>query len=64
MPIHEYQCNKCGYIFEEITPSMDVVKASTECPECANKAVKIMSGGTVFNVLGYNSNNGYSGNMW
>lgn len=68
MPIYEYQCKKCGYIFEEITTKMEPPKISTVCPNCAEKnqegiAKKIISGGTVFTVHGFNSSNGYAGNM-
>jgi len=68
MPIYEYQCEKCGYIFEEITTKLDPTKISTLCPNCKLKgeesiAKKIISGGTVFTVHGYNSSNGYSGHM-
>lgn len=67
MPIHEYQCEKCGYIFEEVTLKMDAVKISTTCPACLEKkeqgiAKKIMSSGS-FIVHGYNANNGYAGHM-
>jgi putative FmdB family regulatory protein len=67
MPIYEYQCEKCGYIFEEVTMKMGPIKMSTNCPECSvNKkqgiAKKIMSKGS-FVVKGYNSNNGYTSSM-
>ena len=67
MPIHEYQCEKCGYIFEEVTPNFEAVKISTHCPVCLkNKkrgiAKKIMSSGS-FRVHGYNASNGYAGHM-
>ena len=67
MPIHEYQCEQCGYIFEEVTMKMDAVKISTNCPVCLqNKkhgiAKKIMSSGS-FIVHGYNATNGYAGHM-
>ena len=67
MPIHEYQCEKCGYVFEEVTYSLDAVKISTNCPECQSKdkfgiAKKVVSSGT-FVVHGYNTHNGYAGVM-
>lgn len=67
MPIYEYQCNKCGYIFEEVTLKIDPTKISTACPVCAKNdekgiARRILSKGS-FVVNGFNSNNGYSGNM-
>lgn len=67
MPIHEYQCQKCGYIFEEVTLKMNAVKVTTICPVCKEKeengiAKKILSSGS-FRVHGYNANNGYAGHM-
>lgn len=67
MPIHDYQCESCGYIFEEVTFRMDAVKISTECPNCKKDgklgfAKKIMSSGS-FIIHGYNANNGYAGHM-
>ena len=67
MPIHEYQCEKCGYIFEEVTFKLSAVKASTSCPACKEwdnfgHAKKIMSTGSSI-VHGFNNNNGYSGHM-
>ena len=62
MPIYEYQCKECGYIFEEVTFKMHPVKISTECPNCKEIATKIISSGS-FVVNGYNANNGYAGHM-
>jgi putative FmdB family regulatory protein len=67
MPIHEYQCEKCGYIFEEVTLKMSAVKLSTSCPACKEKddfgiAKKVLSSGS-FRINGYNSSNDYAGHM-
>jgi len=67
MPIYEYQCEKCGYIFDEVTLKLGPIKMSTHCPACLkNKergiAKKIMSKGS-FVVNGYNAHNGYAGVM-
>jgi putative FmdB family regulatory protein len=67
MPIYEYQCEKCGYIFDEVTLKMGPIKMSTNCPACQEKdefgvAKKIMSKGS-FVVNGYNAHNGYAGVM-
>ena len=67
MPIYEYQCNTCGYIFDEVSLKMGPIKMSTVCPKCSKKgeesiATKLMSKGS-FTVHGFNSSNGYSGNM-
>ena len=35
MPIYEYQCEKCEYIFEELQSIHE--EALTDCPECAAK---------------------------
>jgi len=34
MPIHEYECPKCGHKFEILTLKMSEVKDKNECPEC------------------------------
>lgn len=58
MAIFEYQCNKCGFIFEEIfTKNID--KISTECKNCKGIAKKIMSKSN-FKVNGFSSSNNYS----
>lgn len=62
MPIYEYQCEKCGYIFEEVTLKMEPTKISTECPNCKGISKKILSKGS-FVVHGYNASNGYAGHM-
>ena len=64
MPIYEFQCNKCGYIFEEIEMESNPTKISSHCPACkANGrksiAKKIISRSS-FIVNGYNAKNGYS----
>ncbi len=61
MPIYEFQCKKCGYIFEEIHKTLVV---SCYCPVCEEKgkksiAKKILSRSN-FNVKGFNARNGYS----
>jgi putative FmdB family regulatory protein len=58
MPIYEYQCKKCGYIFEQIE-FKNIPKISTECPICKSIAPKIMSKGS-FRIKGYSEKNGYS----
>lgn len=63
MPIHEYQCEKCGHVIEKIIWKMDDVEKIIECPFCKEKAKQIISDGGVFTVHGYNSNNGYAGHM-
>lgn len=58
MPIYEYQCEKCGYIFEEVTFAK-TIKISTKCPNCDGFSKKILSSG-IFNIKGYSEKNGYS----
>jgi putative FmdB family regulatory protein len=44
MPIYEYQCRKCGEIFEKIQ-KMDENGDSLKCPSCGgSKPQKIFSG--------------------
>ena len=67
MPIYEYQCEKCGYIFEEVSFKFNPTKISTECPSCKEKNIKGISkriiSKSAFIVNGFNSNNGYAGNQ-
>jgi len=58
MPIYEYQCEKCGYIFEEVNIN-NITKLSVECPHCKGLSKKIMSSGS-FRIKGYSEKNGYS----
>lgn len=56
--IYEFECSKCGRKFELIR-TLDENTNTTECPECKNKAKKIMST-FGFKVIGFSSLNGYS----
>jgi putative FmdB family regulatory protein len=58
MPIYEYQCKKCGYIFEQIE-FKGIKKISTICPVCENIAPRVISSGS-FRIKGYSEKNGYS----
>jgi len=64
MPLYEFQCNKCGYIFEEIYRKSSPTKISSYCPVCKNNGItsiakKIISKSN-FVINGYNAKNGYS----
>lgn len=64
MPLYEFQCNICGYIFEEICKKFEPTKISSSCPVCKENgktsiAKKIISK-TSFVINGYNAKNGYS----
>jgi putative FmdB family regulatory protein len=39
MPIYEFECRKCGEIFEALRPMDDTGRTLT-CPECGAKAPK------------------------
>jgi putative FmdB family regulatory protein len=39
MPIYEFECKKCGEVFEALRP-MDDTGRSLSCPECGTKAPK------------------------
>jgi putative FmdB family regulatory protein len=58
MPIFEYQCKECGYIFEEVRYK-NINRISTQCPVCEGIAPKIISKGS-FIIKGYSEKNGYS----
>ena len=67
MPIYEYQCTECGHRFEDITFKMKDIEKTITCPNCKkdNKKATTMKLASHFSftVNGYNSNNGYAGNM-
>jgi putative FmdB family regulatory protein len=58
MPIYEFQCKKCGYIFEQIE-FKKITKISTKCPVCKGISPRIMSSGS-FRIKGYSEKNGYA----
>jgi len=64
MPIREFQCEKCGYIFEEIQLTSEPLKISSYCPVCKEKGIKSIAKKIMsrvgFLVNGYNASNGYS----
>ena len=44
MPIYEFKCNKCNYVFEEFVFSSNVDTSQLECPQCGeNNIQKLMS---------------------
>jgi putative FmdB family regulatory protein len=43
MPVYEYQCPKCGTVYEE-TRRIDDRNKPVSCPKCGVKAERIMSG--------------------
>jgi len=36
MPIYEYECRECGYIFEKMVPLSDLHQTPA-CPDCARR---------------------------
>lgn len=62
MPIHEYICEKCGSKFEVLTLSMKEADEKLQCPKCGTECDKTPST-YGFIVHGFNTSNGYSGNM-
>ncbi|MFO7655374.1 MAG: FmdB family zinc ribbon protein [Candidatus Krumholzibacteriia bacterium] len=43
MPTYEYECTRCGHIFEEIRSIQDPPRK--RCPECRGKVERLISGG-------------------
>ena len=56
MPTYEYECTKCGIVFEEFQ-SM-TAPARQRCPECRGKVHRLISGGLgiVFKGSGFYQN--------
>jgi putative FmdB family regulatory protein len=40
MPIHEFECLKCGNHFEELIESHELESAGRKCPECGGTDLK------------------------
>jgi putative FmdB family regulatory protein len=40
MPIHEFECLKCGNHFEELIGSHELESAELKCPECGGTDLK------------------------
>lgn len=64
MPIYEYQCEDCGYIFDEVVLKNKPIKISSHCPKCkedgkSSIAKKIISKSS-FVIHGFNALNNYS----
>ena len=56
MPTYEYECNRCGLLFEEFKPMS--APARKRCPECRGKVNRLISGGVgiVFKGSGFYAN--------
>lgn len=55
MPIYEYLCSKCAYIFEEFVGHNDP-EAHAECPHCeAPTATRLPSAIGAYHIRGNNS---------
>jgi putative FmdB family regulatory protein len=50
MPIYEYQCAKCGYLFEKLQKMSD--PAISTCPQCQAEQVKKLISHTSFQLKG------------
>lgn len=59
MPLYEYQCRKCGYIFEEVVFSQ-LPKIETKCSNCKKGITKKLISVGSFQIKGYSEKNGYS----
>jgi putative FmdB family regulatory protein len=61
MPLNEYKCCVCGYVFDYHDTTWKEVRMHRECPECKQDAKKQMSSSS-FKVNGFSEANGYAGN--
>ena len=50
MPTYEYECTKCGLVFEEFK-AMSAPKRQ-RCPKCRSKVNRLISGGTAIMFKG------------
>ena len=61
MPIYEFMCEKCLKLTEESLP-IHSVKQLTKCKFCEeNRARRIISQPSGYNMCGYSEKNGYAG---
>lgn len=44
MPTYEYECTKCGHLFERFQPITS--KPVSTCPKCRGKVKRLISGGS------------------
>ena len=53
MPTYEYECTRCGLVFEEFKPIS--APRRERCPECRGKVERLVSGGmgVVFKGSGF-----------
>lgn len=56
MPTYEYECSRCGLVFEEFKPMSAPVRQ--RCPDCRGKVNRLISGGMgiVFKGSGFYRN--------
>lgn len=50
MPIYEYECTNCNFIFEKIQKISE--PPITNCPQCAEESVKKLISATQFRLKG------------
>lgn len=50
MPIYEYQCGSCGYVFDTLQRISD--EPLTECPSCGEPALKKLMSASAFRLKG------------
>lgn len=62
MPIYEYQCEKCGHVFDAIQKYTDA--PLSDCPECDGSVARLVSTpaiqfkGSGFYITDYNKSGG------
>lgn len=57
MPVYEFKCKKCEYLFEEYLPQKS--EQILKCPVCNGEVEKQISV-TNFKINGFSALNGYS----
>ncbi len=51
MPIHEFQCNSCNYVFELLLMSQAEID-NVRCPKCQSPEVEKLMSASNFNMAG------------
>ena len=51
MPIHEFQCESCNYVFELLLMTQDEIE-NVRCPKCQSPEVSKLMSASNFNMTG------------
>ncbi|UCF30933.1 MAG: zinc ribbon domain-containing protein [bacterium] len=50
MPLYEFECRKCGEVFDRIISLSEREKGEVSCPKCESPDVKQVLGGGTYSI--------------